>query len=54
MTVLIVMFVTLTSSIKCRPAPATSGTAARSAAPLVPGSPGLPGCSQATRTAARG
>jgi hypothetical protein len=54
-TVLIVMFVTLTSSIKCRPAAAGSGsTAARSAAPLVPGNASLAGCPQSTKTGARG
>jgi hypothetical protein len=53
-TVLIVMFVTLTSSIKCRPAPATSGTAARSSAPLLPGNASLAACQQSTKTGARG
>jgi hypothetical protein len=53
-TVLIVMFATLTSTIKCRPAPATSGTAARSAAPLMPGNASLAACRQSARTGARG
>ncbi|HEY3977191.1 MAG TPA: hypothetical protein VGM79_07960 [Streptosporangiaceae bacterium] len=51
-TVLIVMFVTLTSSIKCRPAPATSGSgsAAPSAAPVIPGSASVAGCRLPMRT----
>jgi hypothetical protein len=53
-TVLIVMFVTLTSSIKCRPASAASGSAARSAAPLVPGTASLSSCPQAAKTGAGG
>jgi len=53
-TVLIVMFVTLTSTIKCRPAPATSGTTARSAAPVLPGNASLAACRQSTKTGARG
>jgi hypothetical protein len=53
-TVLIVMFVTLTSSIKCRPATATSGSAARSAAPLVPGAGSVSSCPQSAKTGAGG
>ena len=53
-TVLIVMIVTLTSSIKCRPTPATSGSAARSAAPLLPGGANVAGCQTSTKTGARG
>jgi hypothetical protein len=51
-TVLIVMFVTLTSSIKCRPAPATSGSgsAAPSAAPVIPGSASVARCRLPMRT----
>jgi hypothetical protein len=51
-TVLIVMFVTLTSSIKCRPASATS--AARTSAPLIPGNGTLSSCRQSTGTARSG
>jgi hypothetical protein len=52
MTVLIVMFVTLTSSIKCRPAPATSGagSAAPTAAPAMPGSAAVAACQRSMRT----
>ena len=51
-TVLIVMFVTLTSSIKCRPAPATSGSrsAAPAAAPVMPGSASVAACAQSMKT----
>jgi hypothetical protein len=56
-TLLILMIVTLTSSIKCRPASTASGSAARSSAPLLPGNAGVAGCQQSTgtgQTAARG
>jgi hypothetical protein len=51
-TVLIVMFVTLTSSIKCRPAPASSGarSAAPTAAPVMPGSASVAACEQSVKT----
>ena len=49
-TLLILMIVTLTSSIKCRPASTASGSAARSSAPLLPGNAGVAGCQQSTGT----
>jgi hypothetical protein len=53
-TVLIVMVVTLTSSIKCRPAPASAGTTARTSAPVMPGNGSLAICQQSTKSGARG
>jgi hypothetical protein len=53
-TVLVVMVVTLTSSMKCRPAPASSGTTARTSAPVMPGNGSLAACQQSTKTGASG